>query len=272
MKNILNKINNFLNILNEKHIGEITANCAYYTLLAFIPLLMLILTLTKYFGIEPLTLSNVISRLFLSNKISGSAIEIVQEVYSKSFGTITISAIFVLWSAGKGFFALCKGLHTAYDVANKKFVYYRIKATICTIIFIALIISMLLLVVFGNSINIVLQERFNIFSKIINLILKSKILISVILLFVVFILVYKFIPKNKYKIKEHIPGAIFASISCTAISIFYSIYVDVYTGFSLMYGSLTIIVLAMMWVYACMYCILVGAVINKYLIDTKQSN
>lgn len=270
MKNILNKINNFLNILNEKHIGELTANCAYYTLLSFIPLLMLILTLTKYFGIEQATLSEIIYKLFQSNKISGSAIGIVQEVYSKSLGTITISAIFVLWSAGKGFFALCKGLHVAYDAQDKKFVYYRIRATICTIIFIALIVSMLLLVVFGNSINTVLQEKFNIFSQLINLILKSKILISTVLLFVVFILMYKFIPKNKYKIKQHIPGAIFASISCTAISIFYSIYVDMYTGFSLMYGSLTIIVLAMMWVYACMYCILTGAVINKYLINQKK--
>ena len=120
MKNILNKINNFLSILNEKHIGELTANCAYYTLLSFIPLLMLILTLTKYFGIEQNALSEIINKLFQSNKISGSAIEIVQEVYSKSLGTITLSAIFVLWSAGKGFFALCKGLHVAYDVQNKK--------------------------------------------------------------------------------------------------------------------------------------------------------
>ncbi len=271
MKNILNKINNFLNILNEKHIGELTANCAYYTLLSFIPLLMLILTLTKYFGIEQTTLSEIIYKLFQSNRISGSAISIVQEVYSKSLGTITVSALFVLWSAGKGFLALCKGLNVAYDLKDKKFVYYRIKATVCTVIFILLIVSTLLLVVFGNSINTVLQEKFNIFSKIINLILKNKVFISVIVLFGVFIMVYKFIPKNKYKMKRHIPGAIFASISCTGISIFYSIYVDMYTGFSLMYGSLTIIVLAMMWVYACMYCILTGATINKYLIDKNKA-
>ena len=37
------------------------------------------------------------------------------------------------------------------------------------------------------------------------------------------------------------------------------------TGFSLMYGSLTTIVLAMMWVYGCMYSILLGATINKMI-------
>ena len=64
MKKILDKINRFINILNEKHIGEYTANCAYYTLLAFIPLLMLILTLTKYFGIDQNTLFYIIDNLF----------------------------------------------------------------------------------------------------------------------------------------------------------------------------------------------------------------
>lgn len=271
MKKILDKINCFINILNEKHIGEYTANCAYYTLLAFIPLLMLILTLTKYFGIDQNTLFYIIDNLFSSNTLSNSALNIVKEVYSKSVGTITISAIFVLWSAGKGFFALCKGLHIAYDTDEKKFVYYRIKATICTIVFIVLIVSMLLLMVFGNSINIVLQERFNIFSKIISFILRSKALISIVLLFIVFTMAYKFIPKNKYKMICNMPGAVIAAILCTLISIFYSMYVEIYTGFSVMYGSLTTIVLAMMWVYGCMYSILLGAVINKYLID-KRAN
>ena len=32
-----------------------------------------------------------------------------------------------------------------------------------------------------------------------------------------------------------------------------------------MYGSLTTVVLAMMWVYACMYSILLGATINKMI-------
>ena len=139
------------------------------------------------------------------------------------------------------------------------------------IVFIVLIVSMLLLMVFGNSINIVLQERFNIFSKIISFILRSKALISIVLLFIVFTMAYKFIPKNKYKMICNMPGAAIAAILCTLISIFYSMYVEIYTGFSVMYGSLTTIVLAMMWVYGCMYSILLGAVINKYLID-KRAN
>ena len=266
MKKVINLFNILIDKLQKNHIDEYTAQCAYFTLLAFIPLIMLILTLTKYVGIDEKTLFIIIEKISTGNILNEAILGIIKEVYSKSVGTITISAIFVLWSAGKGFLALCKGLNAAYEIdMQKKFMYFRIKATICTIVFIVLIILMLLIVVFGNQINIILQEKFNIFSTAINALLKNKVLITTIILFLVLLNVYKFIPKHKYKMVYQIPGAIFAAIACNVISIFYSIYVNLFTGFSVMYGSLTTIVLAMMWIYACMYSILLGATINKII-------
>ncbi len=266
MKKVINVFNILIDKLQKNHIDEYTAQCAYFTLLAFIPLIMLILTLTKYVGIDEKTLFIIIEKISTGNILNEAILGIIKEVYSKSVGTITISAIFVLWSAGKGFLALCKGLNAAYEIdMQKKFMYFRIKATICTIVFIVLIILMLLIVVFGNQINIILQEKFNIFSTAINALLKNKVLITTIILFFVLLNVYKFIPKHKYKMVYQIPGAIFAAIACNVISIFYSIYVNLFTGFSVMYGSLTTIVLAMMWIYACMYSILLGATINKII-------
>ena len=268
MKKIINIIKTVLDKIKINHIDEYTASSAYFTILAFIPLIMLVLTLTKYVGIEQNTLFNIIERLVPSNILNDAVLGIVKEVYSKSVGTITISAIFVLWSAGKGFWALCNGLNSAYEIPeSNQFMHSRIRGLICTIIFILFIVLTLVLLVFGNSINLILQEKFNVVSTLMNMILKSKILISIIILSMIFIIMYKFIPQHKTKLKYQIPGAIFAAIACNVISIFYSIYVDLFTGFSIMYGSLTTVVLAMMWVYACMYSILLGAIINNILIE-----
>ena len=68
---------------------------------------------------------------------------IVQEVYSKSIGTISISIIFTIWTAGRGLFALTKGLQSVYHVSseeNESYIYLRIKAIVETIIFIILIV------------------------------------------------------------------------------------------------------------------------------------
>lgn len=268
MKRLINKITILLEEINEKHIDQYTAQCAYFTILSFIPIVMLTLTLTKYVGINQDTLFQIISNIFSSNMLNDAILGIVKEVYSKSVGTITISVIFVLWSAGNGFVALCKGLNAAYNSSEpKKFIYYRVKGIISTIIFIIVIILMLLVLVFGNSINHFLQEKLNIFSEVINLLIKSKLFISTIVLTSIFTMMYRFIPKHKYKLLYQIPGAFFAAAMCDIISIFYSLYVNIFTGFSIMYGSLTTIVLAMMWLYACMYCILLGAVINQMLCE-----
>lgn len=268
MNNIISIVKILLKKIKNNHIDEYTASSAYFTILAFIPLIMLVLTLTKYVGIEQTTLFSIIEKLVPSNILNDAVLGIVKEVYSKSVGTITISAIFVLWSAGKGFWALCNGLNSAYEIPeSNKFMYSRIRGMICTIIFIICIVLTLLLLVFGNSINSLLKEKFNIVNELITILLKSKILISIITLFIIFIIMYKFIPQHSTKLKYQIPGAVFAAVACNVISIFYSIYVNLFTGFSVMYGSLTTVVLAMMWVYACMYSILLGATINKILLE-----
>lgn len=271
MKKIIEKLNQLFERMNKNHINEYTASCAYFTILAFIPLIMLILTLTKYIGIEEQTLFHIFNEVIPNNFLNGAVLGIIREVYSKSLGTITVSAIFILWSAGKGFFALCKGLSAAYEVEDtNKIIKFRIKAIISTIIFIIAIVLTLLLLVFGNSINSILQEKLHIFSQVISFLLKGKIVISVVGLSIVFSMLYEFIPKHKYKLKQQIPGAILSAVACNIISIFYAIYVEVFTGFSVMYGSLTTIVLAMMWVYACMYVILVGATINKMISENVE--
>lgn len=267
MKKIINKFKLLIENIDISYIDEHAAACSYYTILSFIPLTILILTLTKYFKIDENFLISVLDGMIPGNILNEAVISIVREIHSKSVGTITISAIVTLWSAGKGFFALCKGLNEVYEVESEnKYILYRLRAIISTIIFIAAVVVTLLLLVFGNLINLFLQEKFNIFSKLINVLLRSKLLISIISLSIILTFVYRFIPKHNYKLKNQIPGAIISAVACNVVSLFYSLYVEIFTGFSLMYGSLTTIVLAMLWIYSCMYSILLGAIINKVIL------
>ena len=47
-------------------------------------------------------------------------------------------------------------------------------------------------------------------------------------------------------------------------SYFFSIYFDMFPGFSNMYGSLTALIMVMLWLYICMNLLLYGAEINAY--------
>ena len=255
-------IKKFFTQMDKHNISEYTAQCAYYALLSFIPFIILIVTLIQYSGISKDILVTTIQNI-IPDTMSDATIDIVQEVYSKSIGTVSVSAIFVLWSARKSFYALSKGLHNIYETDKEyNFIFLQIKSLILTVFLVLSIISVLVVSVFGNSILDFIQSKFAIPSDITSIIHFSKIGIYFVL-FIILLLIYRFVPGHKQKLKKQIPGALVASFGWYLISLFFSIYLTTFKGFSVMYGSLTTIVLSMMWVYFCMYIILIGAEINN---------
>lgn len=258
-------ISNFFKKISFDHISEYTAQCAYYTFLSFIPFVILLLSLLKYVNIEKETLAYVFEAI-LPSIMKSSVLDIIQEMYSKSFETLSISAIFMLWTASNSFYALTKGLSAIYkreEGVEENYIFLRIKGLIGAIVALLLIIVILILLVFGNSIELIIQNNFQGLSGIIQFILNARGVISISAMFVIFLFMYRFLPKGKGKgIKNCVLGAIFTSISWYLISFFFSIYVDVFTNFSIIYGSLATITLIMMWLYAIIYIILLGAEIN----------
>ena len=104
--------------MNEDHIGEFSAQCSYYTILSFIPFIILLITMIQYTSIEQQAIFDAISKIIPSS-MNDMVVGIVREVYSKSIGTISISIIFTLWSAGKGLYALAKGLQSVYKTKGE---------------------------------------------------------------------------------------------------------------------------------------------------------
>ena len=85
----IKKIGVFFDKLNKDHINEYTAQCAYYTFLSFIPFIILLLSLIKYVNIEKDTLAYILEAI-LPSIMKNSILDIIQEMYSKSFEAVCI--------------------------------------------------------------------------------------------------------------------------------------------------------------------------------------
>lgn len=266
-ENILEKTKNILKNMNEDHISESAAQCAYYVILSFIPFIILLLTLIQYTHIDSEELLEILSNIIPAN-MNGFVIEIVREVYSKSLGTISISLIFTLISAGKGLFALTKELHTIYNSPSqnkKSWIYLKLASIIETIIFIVLLAIGMVLLVFGKTIVSTSKEHFGLFE---NYTIISSIVyrfLFILIAFIIFLFIYKFMSRHKLKLRNQIKGAIFSSLLLNIVSFVFSRYLNIFKGFSSTYGSLTTLMLIMMWTYTCFYVIFLGAEINKNL-------
>ena len=148
IKILKEKYDYFIQNVQKHNISEFAAQCAYYIILSFIPFIMLILTLIQYVGIDKENLFIIIKSIIPST-MNETILGIIQEVYSKSIGTISISLVFVVWAAGKGFYSLCKGLRVIYGNKRKQnYFSLKIMSIICTITFSLLIVITLVLMVF----------------------------------------------------------------------------------------------------------------------------
>ena len=252
--------------IKQDNISAYSAQCAYYTILSFIPFVILLITLIQYTNIEQQTLFNLITKI-VPTTMNEFVLGIVKEVYSKSIGTISLSIIFTLWAAGRGLYGLTKGLHSVYDVDDKKnnsYIYLKILSIIQTVIFIVLIVLGLILLVFGDSLLSIIKKYFGIFQNYNILLAILTEFIFVFATFIIFMFIYKLIPKHKVTFKSQILGAIFGAVGLNVVSFVFSKYLEIFKGFSITYGSLTTLILIMMWTYWCFYSLFLGAELNKF--------
>ena len=64
--------------------------------------------------------------------------------------------------------------------------------------------------------------------------------------------------------KSLLPGAFIIATAWLIFSYGFSLYFEFFPNFGNMYGSLTALIMVMLWLYVCMNLILYGAEINAY--------
>lgn len=247
------------------HVGAYAAQSAFFFMLCMIPIILLLLTMVQYTPVTKADVMTAVIQVFPSS-VDSLITSIVNQVYNQSTGIIPITIIVALWSAGKGVLAMSSGLNCVYDCQEtRNYIYLRIRSTIYTVMFIMVILLLLVLSVFGNRLNILIEEHAPIMLNMADWLIEARIFIMPSVMLVFLLLIYKFLPNRRDKYRKQIPGAIFATIGWMVVSWVFSVYVDIFQGFSSMYGSLTTIMLIMMWMYFCMYSILLGGEINVRL-------
>lgn len=248
------------------HIGAYAATGAYFITLSFIPFILLLVTSIRFTPVSKEMLSGAL--LGFAPKAFHSFLQgIINEVYTRSVALLPVTAITALWSAGKGFHAITTGFNVIYETQSndKNFFIIRLRSIGYTLLFIFAIIATLAFLVFGNKIQNLLWEYAPFLAKVTMWILNLRMLITLLLLSVFFAFMYTLIPTNKLPLLRQIPGAVLVALSWLLFSYGFSFYVDSSKGLSVIYGSLTIIVLVMLWMYFCMYLLLLGAQVNAVI-------
>lgn len=256
-------LHNFSTQMRKKNISAFSASTAFFLFLSLVPMLIMICTIIPY---TPLTEENLTTAItdMTPDSIDPLVESLVDEVYDKSAGILSISIVATLWSAAKGVMALMRGLNAINDVDEERnYFVVRTLASFYTLIMLVVVVLSLFLMVFGNQLVDLALHRIPQLQVIVSFLMNFRFIFVWVVLTVLFAMIYAYIPNIKLKFKEQLPGAMFSAIVWSIFSWGFSIYVGWETSSSI-YGSLSIIIIVMLWLYFCMYIIMVGAYLNRY--------
>jgi membrane protein len=269
-KKIFTKVQTILDVFQEHRLNAAAAHAAFFIILSFIPCVILLFSLLQFTSIDKVTITVMIQKM-LPREMQTFFAGIIRDAYNRTASTVSLSALVTVWSAGRGMMALTQGLQWIAGIKeSRNYFAVRFRATLYTVVMLLSIIVFLLLGVFGNALLNIIAVRFPIATYAVEIIIDIKNVFLLLFATVIFTLIYRFMPGNEIPLSQHLPGAVVSSLGWFLFSYAFSVYVDDFSGFSNMYGSLTALILLMLWLYFGMYITLIGAEFNQLLVKRRE--
>lgn len=252
--------------IEKTHVSAYAAQSAYFIMLSYLPMMIMLLSLIQFTGIGKAEVYRLIQTM-MPLGFQSWVISMIDEMYSRTIATVSISALVMIWSAGKSFMALNRGMDAICRVDKKpNYLIMRLRGALFALVFVMLTVASLLLIVFGSSIHSWIKLRFPLLAIFTHFLLSFRLVIMLALFMIFFAFLYTWLPNRKTTFADQLPGALFASVAWYLFSFGFSIYIR-FTNAYTMYGSLTTLMLFMFWLYFVMYLVLLGVELNHLRLE-----
>lgn len=263
-RKIYSTIKYFSRKMSAHKIGAYSAEGAFYIILSIFPFIILLLSLIRFLPFRESEILNF-TKGVLPAAVHDLFSKFVDDLDSTNNAVTIISAATLLWSASKGVYSVIGGLNSVFEERETRS-YFKVRflAVFYTLSFMLTILLTFILLVLGNSIAEFIDKKFSNLSALAFFTMSFRYFIGFCLLVMFFVFIYKFLACGKRRLSDQLPGAMIASVGWIAYSMLFSFYIDNFSNYAPLYGSLTAVVLLMLWLYACMYILFLGAEINLY--------
>ena len=261
----------FIKKIGDDDIFALGAQLAYYMVLSFIPFLMFLMTLVGFSHLNSDAVLNLLSNVMPTeafNLIQSTVIEIVDR---EQTGLLWISIALAIWVSSSGFKAVIKGLNKAYGFKEtRSYIKLKLISMIYTILLALIVIATLFLFVFGDVIGdffMKVLEHPEFIYYIWN-ILRYVVVILIMILFFMFL--YNETPCVRLGWLEVIPGAVITTLGWISISYIFAYYVNNFSNYSRLYGSLGAVFMFMTWMFITSMILILGGEINAVLAEKNR--
>ena len=265
MKQVIKTGKELIEHINDADVMGLSSQLAYFFLLSVFPFLLFLVTLLGYFPIDDRAFMEYIGTYLPDEVVSMVESNLTNIINSRSGGLLSIGILGTLWSASNGFNAITKSFNKAYRVEeDRSFLLNRIISLGLMIGLVLMIAIALVLSVFGRVIGEQLFQFLGLddYLSAWNII---RWIATSLTFFIALLLLYKFAPNEKVRLRHAVWGAAFATVFWQLTSLGFSYYVNTLGNYSATYGSLGTVIILMIWFYLFGIIITTGGVINAYI-------
>jgi membrane protein len=247
------------------------AALSYYFLLALFPLLLFLTAMLGYFAEAGTELRRNLLN-YLANIAPRSAAQLVRTTVEEitegaNGGKLSFGLLAALWFASFGMGAIGDTLNSAYGVRESR-PWWRLRLISLglTVALAALIISALLLVLYGGEIGEVLAGRYDLGGAFVAFwnVVQWPIVLGFVLF--AFALIYYHAPDLRHQRWYWItPGSLAGVLLWLLVSFCFRLYLNYFDRYSVTYGSLGAVIILLLWFYLTGAAILVGGKVNAVI-------
>ena len=264
----MEKLKKLAEYIAQQKVPLYAANASYFLVLSVFPVLVVLLALMRYTGLQLETFTDLLEGV-VPSALMPMVNRLVRSAYVNSSGTVlSVSALAALWSSSRGMYSFVTGLNSIYAVKEDRgYIRTRLLCVGYTFAFLIVLILTLVLHVFGNDLlqmlDVLLLPTF-----LMNL-LDLRLFVLLILQTALFTAMFTVLPNERNRVAGSIPGALLAAIGWQLFTNAYSIYSQKFTAYASIYGSVYVVALGMLWLYFCICIVFYGGVLNKALEKIK---
>lgn len=263
-----------IEIIKKPEMKILPGHLAFFMVLSIFPIITLCGYLASIFDVSLVSVVNLMNEILPSEVnellipyIIGSGMDIHVGFY-----------VFIGYLvASNGAHSIIVSSNTLYGIDHASYLKRRIKALFLTILLVLLFIFTLFVLAFGNSIlSFVLSFNFmgSFGSTFYYLFLLLKWPIAIIFIYVMIKLIFTISPDVTIRSCNTTKGAWFTTFTWIISTFVYSYYVLHFSNYDIFYGSLSNIIVMMMWVYILAYSLVIGIAINtqSYKENIRHNN
>ena len=268
---LLGKIAALSRRLRDMHIPGHAANAGYFIVLSVFPTLVLILSVLRYTALDAGDLLDLLEGILPAALMNAAERLIISTYAHTGAAMVGVSALGALWSASRGIFGLLTGLNTIYGVREDRgYIWTRFISVMYTVAFLAVLLLTLVLGVFGEAIITMLPPAQSGLGQLLTEVVDLRVVLMLVLQTGLFSAMFMVLPNRKNDFKESFPGALLATAGWLLFTRAFSFYVEHFTSYSNIYGSVYAVALSMLWLYWCLSILFYGGALNVLLMERNE--